>query len=127
MAQGAALGFIASTLQGLQPTTLMTPDKPPKPPLQRQVLEVLREVRAAGEKLLPDMDKSALGGLTTQERNEVLGVYPDGEHIGNTATHICRHIPGASVRTLRALVACGHARCESGVFIAQVRSTRPTD
>ncbi len=94
--------------------------------MQRQVLEVLREVLAAGEKLLPDMDQRALGGLTKHERNEVLGVYPDGEHIGNTATRICHRIPGASVRTLRALVACGHARCKSGVFIAQVRSTCPT-
>jgi hypothetical protein len=82
--------------------------------MQRQALEVLREVRAAGKKLLPAMDKHALAGLTTHERNEVLGVYQDGEHIGNTGAHSARG------RRL------WPSRCEGGVFIAQVRPTRPT-
>jgi hypothetical protein len=81
-------------------------------PTQSAVLNALRAIRAEGEALPRDPR------LTPHENNERIGVYADGSRIGNVATRASIRIPGASVRTLRALADAGHVHCIGGVWIA---------
>lgn len=90
----------------------------PNSTTQRAVLETLWAIKAEGLKRIAALDAKAIGGLTQQEKNEIIGVRPDGQWIGNAVCLASRRVAGASYRTLQALVRAGLACRENDVFIA---------
>ena len=85
---------------------------------QQQVLEAMLARRARGESIIPALNTKALGGLTQREKNEKIGIYPDGEWVGG------RVVKGAGIRTLYALLNLGLVRCDEGIWIAIVPRER---
>ena len=84
---------------------------------QQQVLSALRYVAVSGGKLIAAANAKAIGGLSPHEVREYIGVYADGERIGNVHVGSIR-IRGASIRTLHALAAAGLVSCRDGVWAA---------
>jgi hypothetical protein len=75
---------------------------------QRAALDALRAKKAAGLAAMPAAERSSYRGmgLTKTERAEMIGALVcSGSFIAG------QHIPGASYRTLLALVARGVAKC----------------
>lgn len=91
---------------------------------QQQVLDILRNVRAKAEALIPAINARAIGGLTSAEIAAKLGVIPDGQYISNIATQTCIRVPGANIHTFHALARAGHVQCVHGAWVAKLPRER---